>query len=78
MPGRLIALDKNPGVRSIGIGESRRRLFAKCLRAVAGKEAADEYNIDNLSGGMSAGIKAAVHSAKWYAATLIQMIGFSS
>ena len=63
MSGRLIALDKNPGVRPIGIGESWRRLFAKCLLAVAGKEAADECGIDNLSGGMSAGIEAAVHSA---------------
>jgi len=54
---------KNPGVRPIGIGESWRRLFAKCLLAVAGKDAADECGIDNLSGGMSAGIEAAVHLA---------------
>ena len=78
MSGRFIALDNNPGVRPTGIGESWRRLFAKCLLSVAGKEAAEECGIDNLSGGMSAGIKAAVHSAKWYAATPIQMIGFSS
>ena len=60
---RLIALDKNPGVRPIGIGESWRRLFAKCLLAVAEKEAADECGIDNLSVGMSAGIEVAFHSA---------------
>jgi len=63
MSGRLIALDKNPGVRPIGICESWRRMFAKCLLAVAGKNAADECGIDNLSGGMSAGIEAAFHSA---------------
>ena len=63
MSGRLIALDKNPGVRTIGIGELWYRLFAKCLFAVAGKDAADECSIDNLSGGMSAEIEAAVHSA---------------
>ena len=61
--GRFIALDNNPGVRPIGIGESWRRLFAKCLLSVAGKEAAEECSIDNLSGGMSAGIEAAVQSA---------------
>jgi len=63
MLGRLIALDKNPGVRPIGIGESWRCLFAKCLLAVAGKDATDECGIDNLRGGMSAGIETAVHSA---------------
>ena len=63
MSGRLIALDKNPGVRPIDIGESWCRLFAKCLLAVAGKDAADKCGIENLSGGMSAGIEAAVHSA---------------
>ena len=42
MSGRLIALDKNPGVRPIGIGESWRRLFAECL---LGKGAADECDI---------------------------------
>jgi len=63
MSGRLIALNKNPGVRPIGIGESWRRLFAKCFLAVAGKDAADECGIDNFRGGMSAGIEAALHSA---------------
>ncbi len=56
MSGRLIALDKNPGVRPIGIGELWRRLFAKCLLAVAGKDVTDECGIDNLIGEMSAGI----------------------
>jgi len=61
--GRLITLDNNPSVRPIGIGESWRCLFAKCVLAVAGKDAADECGIGNLSGGMSAGIKATVYSA---------------
>ena len=61
MSGRLIALDKNPGVHSIGIDESWRRFFTKCLLTVAGKEAAYECGIDSLSRGMSAGIEAGVH-----------------
>ncbi len=61
MSGRLI--DKNPGVSPIVIGESWRRLFAKCLLAVAGKEATEECGINNLSEGMSVGIEAALHLA---------------
>ena len=39
MSGRLIALDKCPGIRPVGIGETWRRLLAKCLLRVTGKEA---------------------------------------
>ena len=36
MSGRLVALDKCPGVRPIGIGETWHRAFAKALLKVAG------------------------------------------
>ena len=39
MASRLIALDKCPGVCPIGVGKTLRRLLAKCILAVAGKEA---------------------------------------
>ena len=39
MSGRLIALDKQPGIRPVGVGETWRRLIAMCLLKVAGPEA---------------------------------------
>ena len=41
MSGQLIALDKQPGIRQVGVGETWRRLMAKCLLKVAGPEAKD-------------------------------------
>ena len=37
MSGRLIALDKCSGIRPVGIGETWRRLLAKCLLQVTGQ-----------------------------------------
>ena len=41
MSGQLIALDKQPGVRPVGVGGTWRRLMAKCLIWVTGHEAKD-------------------------------------
>lgn len=41
MAGRLIALNKPPGVRPIGIGESWRRLFAKVIMKITVNEATE-------------------------------------
>lgn len=41
MAGRLIALDKSPGVRPVGIGEVWRRLIAKAVLVVTGEEATE-------------------------------------
>ena len=39
MFGHLIALDKPPGVRLVGVGETWRRFFANILLKVTGPEA---------------------------------------
>jgi hypothetical protein len=64
MASRLIALDKCPGVRPIGVGETLRRLLAKCVLAVAGEEAKLACGAEQVCAGMEGGIEAAIHAAK--------------
>jgi len=62
MACRLVALDKQPGVRLAGIGESYRRLFAKCILAATGRQATAACDNLNLCAGLPAGIEGAVHA----------------
>ena len=61
MSGRLIALDKQPGIRPVGVGETWRRLMAKCLLKVAGPEAKSACGTTQLAGGLEARIEGAIH-----------------
>jgi hypothetical protein len=61
MAGCLIALDKQPGTRPVGVGEVWRRLMAKCVIKVAGRKATAACGTMNLCAGLSAGIEGAVH-----------------
>ena len=67
---RLLALDKLPGTRPIGIGEIWRRLMTKCLLAVTGYQATEAAGNYNLCAGLSSGIEGAIHAMqeKWCAA----------
>ena len=62
MSGRLIALDKQPGIRPVGVGETWRRMMTKCLLKVAGPEAKDVCGTTQLAGGLEAGIEGAIHA----------------
>jgi hypothetical protein len=64
MACRLVALDKQPGVRPVGIGEIYRRLWAKCLLKVIGTQATIACGNYNLCAGLAAGIEGAVHAVK--------------
>jgi hypothetical protein len=62
MAGRLVALDKCPGVRPIGIGETWRRLAAKATLLSSGREAKELCGIDQLCAGLEAGIEGGIHA----------------
>ena len=56
---RLIALDKNPGVRPIGIGETSRRIIAKAVLYVVKQDVMDAAGCLQLCAGQRAGCEAA-------------------
>ena len=62
MSGRLIALDKQPGIRPVEVGETWRRLMAKCLLKVAGPEAKSTCGTTQIAGSLEAKIEGAIHA----------------
>lgn len=61
---RLIALDKCPGVRPIGIGDMARRIIAKSVLVIARGDIQDAAGSLQLCAGQIAGCEAAVHSVR--------------
>ena len=59
--GRLVGLDKCPGVRPIGIGDILRRLLYKMMLFVLDNEAAMVYGTDQLCSGREARIEGGIH-----------------
>ena len=64
MSSRLVALENWPGIRPVGIGETWRRLRAKCLLWVTGQEAKAACWADQLAGGVEAGVKVSIHAMR--------------
>ena len=63
MANRLIALNKCPRVRPIGIGEAPSRILAKVV-LFATRSDVEECGVDQLCAGLSSGIKGAIHSMR--------------
>ncbi len=59
---RLVPLDKNPGVRPIGIGEVLRRIVGKAVLSVIGKDVQKAAGSLQLCAGQPSGIEAAIHA----------------
>ena len=60
--GRLIALDKCPGVRPIGIGECLRRTKCKSVAEFTKVDLEETYSTDQLACGLKAGVEGAIHA----------------
>ena len=59
---RLIPIDKNPGVRPIGIGEEVRHIFGKAVLSIIGKDIQKAAGALQLCAGQPSGIEAAIHA----------------
>lgn len=64
LASRLIALNKNPGVRPIGIGDTARRIIAKAVLFTVRPDIQDATGCIQLCGGQISGIEAAVHAVR--------------
>jgi len=60
---RLIPLDKNPGVRPIGIGETIRRIIGKAILQIVRNDVIESAGSLQLCAGQPGGAEAAVHAA---------------
>ena len=61
MSGRLVALDKLPGVITVGIGELFRSLLAKLILCTGGARAKESCGSAIPCEGLEAGIEVAIH-----------------
>ena len=60
--GRLIALDKCPGVRPIGIGETVRRIMGRAILSILKEDIKKAVGPIQLCAGQEAGCEAAIHA----------------
>ena len=64
MAGRLVDLDKSPGVRPVGIGVFIRLLMAKLVQSITTHQAMEACGSNNLCDGLKSVIQGAVHASE--------------
>ena len=62
MSGRLIALDKQTGVRTVRVGGAWRRLMEKFILRVKGQEAKAVFVTEHLTGEVKSSIEGGIHN----------------
>ena len=61
MSGHLIALENQLGVLPVGVRETLRRLFAKCVLKVTGTKATTAYYDEQIFFELKVGIDGTIH-----------------
>ena len=64
MSGRQIAIDKKPGVCPVGVGETWRHVFAKCVLKIAGPEAINACQYDQVCANLEAEIDGYIYGVQ--------------
>ena len=62
MACRLIAIDKCPGVRPIGVGETLRRVIGKTVCMITRSDVEEIAGVSQLCAGIKAGVEGAIHA----------------
>ena len=65
MSGCLVALDKQPVLRRVGIGETWRRIFANIFLKVTGPEATMACQDDQICAGLKVGVDGPIHEVQY-------------
>ena len=64
LASRLIAIDKHPGVRPIGVGEVVRRIIGKAVLRVISYDVLEACGLSQLCAGQPCGCETAVHAVR--------------